>query len=56
VLDGGEGPIREGRRGGTGEVHRVTKKLAGEGCCGRRMAGGVFLMVTHGDGSWLLPR
>jgi hypothetical protein len=27
-LDGGEVPVREGRRGGTEEVRRVTKKLA----------------------------
>jgi hypothetical protein len=27
-LDGGEVPVWEGRRGGTGEVHQVTKKLA----------------------------
>jgi hypothetical protein len=31
----------------------VTKKLAGEGCSGRRMAGGIFLTVTCGDGGWL---
>jgi hypothetical protein len=33
----------------------VTKKLVGD-CSGRRMAGEVFLTVTRGDGSWLLPR
>jgi hypothetical protein len=29
VLNGDEVPVWEGWRGGTGEVHRVTKKLAG---------------------------
>jgi hypothetical protein len=29
-LDSGEVPVWEGWRGGTGEVHRVTKKFAGE--------------------------
>jgi hypothetical protein len=30
-LDGSEVPVWEGQRGGTGEVQRVMKKLAGEG-------------------------
>jgi hypothetical protein len=51
VLDGNEVPVREGWRGGTGEVHRVMKKLVGD-CSGWRMAGGVFLRVTGGDGGW----
>jgi hypothetical protein len=31
----------------------VTKKLAGKGCRGWRMAGGIFLTVTCGGGSQL---
>jgi hypothetical protein len=49
VLDGGEVLVREGRRGGTEEVQRVTKKLAeGKSCSGRRMAEGVVPAVTRG--------
>jgi hypothetical protein len=50
VLDSDEVPVWEGWRGGTGEVHRVMKKLAGD-CSGWRMAGGIFLTVTCGGGS-----
>jgi hypothetical protein len=35
------------------EVPWVMKKLAGKGCSGWRMAGGIFLTVTRGDDSRL---
>jgi hypothetical protein len=35
-----------------GEVPWVTKKLAGD-CSGWKMAGGIFLTLTCGDGGWL---
>jgi hypothetical protein len=35
------------------EIPWVTKKLAGKGCSGWRMAGTVFLTVTRGGGSRL---
>jgi hypothetical protein len=38
------------------EILWVTKKLARKGCSEWRIAGGVFLTVTRGDGSWLLLR
>jgi hypothetical protein len=54
-LDGGEVPVREGRRGGAREVQWVTRKLA-RGCSGRRMAGGVLPTVTRGGGGRAWPR